>query len=155
MRYSIAAQRVQVPLCAAVGAGANDHVVQTQLVERPARQLRSGYLWEHAPTGRTPAPRPAAGGRPAPPPLHRPSTSTSTSSRAPASLSAGRYAPPLHIAPAAGSFLLFPSWLMHRVLPHGLADARMSVSFNVWLSDEDGGGIDAVERLFDGLFAVG
>ena len=61
------------------------------------------------------------------------------------------YAPPLQIDPTPGAFVLFPAWLMHRVRPHGLATARVSVSFNVWLADEDGG-LYTTRRLFDSVF---
>ena len=61
------------------------------------------------------------------------------------------YAPPLQFAPTPGSFLLFPAWLMHRVRPHMLKGTRVSVSFNAWLADEDGG-LRATRRLFEGAF---
>jgi uncharacterized protein (TIGR02466 family) len=63
------------------------------------------------------------------------------------------YSPPMQFAPTPGSFLLFPAWLMHRVRPHKLPRARVSVSFNVWIGDEEGG-LGATQRLFDGAFAL-
>ena len=63
------------------------------------------------------------------------------------------YSPPLQFDPTPGAFLLFPAWLMHRVRMHPLATARVSVSFNVWLADEDGG-LQATRRLFDAAFNV-
>jgi hypothetical protein len=42
---------------------------------------------------------------------------------------------------------------MHRVRPHKLPRARVSVSFNVWIGDEEGG-LGATQRLFDGAFAL-
>lgn len=63
------------------------------------------------------------------------------------------YSRPLHVRPLGGTFLFFPSWLMHRVRHHALPGARVSVSFNLWVAQEDGG-IEALQRLFDGTFAV-
>lgn len=36
----------------------------------------------------------------------------------------------VHVAPAAGTVLLWESWLRHEVMPHGGKDERISVSFN-------------------------
>ena len=63
------------------------------------------------------------------------------------------YSRPLHVRPLPGTFVLFPSWLMHRVRRHTLPAPRVSVSFNMWVAEE-GGGIDAVQRLLDGLFEL-
>ena len=66
------------------------------------------------------------------------------------------HSPPLHVPSEPGTFVLFPAWLMHRVRPHQLPRNRVSVSFNMWASDEaSGGGIEAVRRAFDGIFYVG
>ncbi|MFF7708873.1 TIGR02466 family protein [Pseudomonas sp. NPDC007930] len=35
-----------------------------------------------------------------------------------------------HVAPRSGTLLMFPSWLLHRVVPHTSARARISVAFN-------------------------
>ena len=64
------------------------------------------------------------------------------------------YAPPLQLEPSVGAFLLFPAWLMHRVRPHRLPAARVTVSFNVWLADDPDGGLRATRHLFDGLFEL-
>lgn len=65
------------------------------------------------------------------------------------------YAAPLQIEPTPGTFLLFPAWLMHRVRPHSRKRAaRVSISFNIWLADDEepssrpGSGLSATERLF-------
>ena len=63
------------------------------------------------------------------------------------------YSPPLQLGAASGTFVLFPSWVMHRVRAHWLKGSRVSVSFNVWLADEDGG-VEHTRRLFDGVFAA-
>ena len=74
------------------------------------------------------------------------------------------YAPPLQLEPTAGTLLLFPAWLMHRVRRHSRRrGVRVSISFNIWLADEDeapGGssgasGIAATQRLFDAAGAMG
>ena len=67
------------------------------------------------------------------------------------------HSPPLHVPAQPGSFVLFPAWLMHRVRPHGLPRHRVSVSFNLWASDEAGGAggsIEEVRRAFEGAFYV-
>lgn len=46
----------------------------------------------------------------------------------------------LHITPQAGELILFPSWLMHQVLPSMTIEPRISVSFNYngdWESTTD------------------
>jgi uncharacterized protein (TIGR02466 family) len=37
----------------------------------------------------------------------------------------------IHLTPATGLLVLFPSWLEHYVEPHGSDDPRISISFNV------------------------
>jgi uncharacterized protein (TIGR02466 family) len=64
------------------------------------------------------------------------------------------YSRPLHVRPHAGTLVLFPSWLMHRVRQHALPGARVSVSFNLWVAQEADGGIGALRGLFDGVFMV-
>ena len=62
------------------------------------------------------------------------------------------HSPPVGVRPEPGAFALFPSWLMHRVRPHHRGGAtRVSISFNLWVSDDEGG--DAVARLLDGAFS--
>lgn len=63
----------------------------------------------------------------------------------------------LQVPPLPGTFVLFPAWLMHRVRPHfHLNGVRASVSFNVWITEDDAGeagatsSLSAVRRLFDG-----
>ena len=59
----------------------------------------------------------------------------------------------LDVKPAAGTIVLFPAWLMHRVRQHALPRARVSVSFNLWLAEE-GGGLESLEGVFDGFFEL-
>jgi len=65
------------------------------------------------------------------------------------------YAPPVFVSPSAGSFILFPSWLMHRVRPHRVPRAaRISIAFNAWVADMHGGVGGVVSKLFDGAFTI-
>ena len=52
-----------------------------------------------------------------------------------------------------GLFVLFPSWLQHYVAAHEGSGTRVSVSFNLWLADEDGG-LEGLDGAFDGFFEL-
>jgi len=41
------------------------------------------------------------------------------------------------IAPVPGTLLLFPGWLPHAVAPHLGSGERVSISFNIFLRDEN------------------
>ena len=59
----------------------------------------------------------------------------------------------LNVRPRAGTIVLFPAWLMHRVRRHAFPRPRVSVSFNLWLADEDGG-LEGLDGAFDGFFEL-
>ena len=65
------------------------------------------------------------------------------------------HSPPVHVQAAAGTVVLFPASVYHRVHPHTMPAARVTVAFNVWLAeDSKEAGVDGVQRVLDGALLL-
>lgn len=65
------------------------------------------------------------------------------------------HSPPVHVQAAAGTVVLFPASVYHRVHSHTMPAARVTVAFNVWLAeDSKEAGVDGVQRVLDGALLL-